>query len=362
VYAEKRIRETKSKLKNCRHLLKGGPLDRLSKSRSREVKSEIRYLEDLIDEYQRLLLILHHVGDAIAFTYIDKWDIKPLAFRAAPGFISGKKGSALERRILREIFRRGGIAILNDLTTCLRHGDITIPLEAGGRFHALEVKSGGWANARCNRQLQDLTNVMDYIRTDQTKTLYGRSGEFVRVSSLTPEVYHLGWLNKLVQRATKSGEAVRQVERGLYYYATYVSGISGLKRALRACKEPCIGFVNAFKSSNTAYYPFTLSFKEPEALFDFYAGELSIVVVADMSVLSEYLSNLRYELKPINDENSAFECVGTNGESFSVSTHFWNRVFVEFLSMRWIASDLPERWWRAGIQSPRPLAPTTSHK
>jgi hypothetical protein len=81
------------------------------------------------DDYDTILLVLRDIGDAVAFTYIDKWDIKPLCLAKEPaGFISGKEGLRLELNIFRYLKSKNKICILNDITNSIRHGDITVPM------------------------------------------------------------------------------------------------------------------------------------------------------------------------------------------------------------------------------------------
>lgn len=59
-----------------------------------------------------LLFQYRSIGDAIAFTFIDRHDIKPQAEKELAGFISCKKGNRAKREALRMVFKSGGIAIL----------------------------------------------------------------------------------------------------------------------------------------------------------------------------------------------------------------------------------------------------------
>lgn len=155
---------------------------RLSKTEARELKNTIEHYKCLIDQYNYLLVIFRYIGDAIAFTYIDKWDIKPMAFKESAGYLSGKKGARLERKILRESFSMGVIAILNDLTNCIRYGDITVPRDGKVRI-LIEAKSGrkGRIDDRYERQREQAKNIINYLDTDQTQSLYGKEQTYLRV-------------------------------------------------------------------------------------------------------------------------------------------------------------------------------------
>lgn len=69
---------------------------------------------------------LRQMGDSIAFSYFNKYDLKLLCWKQSAGFISGKKGLDKELKIFKSYFESGEFAILNDITNSLRFGDITI--------------------------------------------------------------------------------------------------------------------------------------------------------------------------------------------------------------------------------------------
>jgi hypothetical protein len=79
-----------------------------------------------IDQQKTLISILRSVGDAVAFIYGDRWDLKQLALKQGAGFVTGKRGTRFERKILRRAFALGATVVMNDLTHTLRHRDITV--------------------------------------------------------------------------------------------------------------------------------------------------------------------------------------------------------------------------------------------
>ena len=144
-YVEGRIRKLKSSTKDLQKRLALQQHVRLSKVEAQVIKDKISYYQNKIDEYQLLLVIFRQIGDALAFIYFDKWDIKPLAFKQSPGFVS-KKGLKQEMTNLRRIFALGRVALMNDLTNCLRYGDISVPKD--GKMIIFEVKSSNRTNGR----------------------------------------------------------------------------------------------------------------------------------------------------------------------------------------------------------------------
>jgi hypothetical protein len=129
-----------------------------SREQSIELKQRFNSGEIKIDQQKILISVLRSVGDAVAFIYGDRWDLKQMALKESAGFITGKRGTRLERKILRRAFAAGATVVMNDLTHTLRHGDITVfrpdlwP-EGGSPFFLIEAKSGRGGNkARAKRR------------------------------------------------------------------------------------------------------------------------------------------------------------------------------------------------------------------
>lgn len=76
--------------------------------RWKSVNPQTNVTREKVASYQRVNRTLRYFADAIAFTYIDRWDIKPISRGSSAGFISGKDGFRLERRVLTEFSKRGG--------------------------------------------------------------------------------------------------------------------------------------------------------------------------------------------------------------------------------------------------------------
>jgi hypothetical protein len=248
----------------------------LIKSEANTIKLKIENLYDKKNILQNVNYILHHIADSIAFLLIDRWDIKPLSFKDSPGFISGKKGSLLERKCFRIVFKKGGIAILNDLTNCLRYGDITI-LSLNKPLLIVECKSGEKMNSRGYRQQEELINIINYLDNDTTELLYGKSETVKRIQVRQEIFYHTSKLNQIL--ATHSTEfAISLLENGLYL-------ISGghidfeLLSSVDLGTKPIFEFLNKFQYSNIGYYPFSLLFDNPVDFMNFYTGNLTIGVI-----------------------------------------------------------------------------------
>ena len=69
---------------------------------SRKIKARYASNNERMEEQKSLLLVLRSIGDCIAFIYGDRWDLKQMVLKEEPGFLTGKSGTRLERKILRE--------------------------------------------------------------------------------------------------------------------------------------------------------------------------------------------------------------------------------------------------------------------
>lgn len=350
VYVERRIRTLKREVKEYKGLLANRPPFHLSKLEASQVKSAIEYNMYRLDEYQHLLGIFRSVADAIAFTYIDRWEIKPMTFKESPGFLSGKVGLAAERKVLKEFFASGSIAILNDLTNCLRYGDITV-IDSNG-FRLVEVKSTKNRNDRTDRQLSKAQKITEYLATDRSRNLL--EGQAITRSALrAPEQDQIDHLNELIYEAIAKGESGATVEDGLYYIVTFKdSGTQGLESVIRkCCAPPIVYYLNMIKYNNIGYYPFTLSIRDPNALYAFYNGDLLISVIIDPSVVINRLGARGLSAMLSSSEDWALQVKATNkirsstGE-MTISHYLFARLALEFLSLSWFLDEVTYRFSR----------------
>jgi hypothetical protein len=106
------------------------------------------------------------IGDCIAFIYIDRWDVKPLAHGHDAGFISGKNGLAEEMKTLRLASLHEIPCLLADLTNVLKYGDFYA--FSPRRMPAiLEIKSPSVReDQRTRRQMKRLDNLVEFLNAD----------------------------------------------------------------------------------------------------------------------------------------------------------------------------------------------------
>jgi hypothetical protein len=301
---------------------------------------------------KEVLAILRAVGDAVAFIYGDRWDLKQLAKHEPSGFISGKRGTRFERRALRQIFHitREAVAVLNDITHTLRHGDITVFSPTNwpeGRFGLIELKSGrGGSRSRIARQSEALERVSNYLQTDLRQAEDGSTWR--RESIMSHPEHHFDTIARLIAELPRPGWLFREIEPGLHYgIIEYRDGDKFSAEMFDALKQTAdhqclLLFVNEMKYQyNLAYYPFPLCFRDPEALFRFYDGELLIYVVIDMDRVNEILAPHGLSARLSDRDHFSWQIVASADEedSWHISWHMVERLAGEFLRLDWLLDN-----------------------
>lgn len=342
-FIENKIRVQKSKLKELRRIL-STPSEGVTKEKAQIIKDEIEYYKSKIEEYKALLIIFRWVGDALVFTFIERWDVKPLGLmKETSGFISGKKGAKRERKIFREVFEEGNIAILNDLTNCVRYGDLTV-VKKGGHFHIFEIKTRAHKNQLKEKQFADLQRILDYIHTDRTNYLFDENQEVKRISIHANPTNHIRLLNRLIQKVISTTKnAYRKVEEGLYYVVltSYDLDIF-LEIEQFSQTKLVIAPVEPGVYAKFAYYPLTLSIYDPNALCMLCEGQMSIFVVIDPNVIKNKLKANGIIVDALFDDDEGGlvvrkeESIPGKPIGLRIGKHLCNRVFTEFLSLDWL--------------------------
>lgn len=343
LYIESRIRQLKGENKRFRKYLGTKRSKLLVKEEAETAKKQIKRNQILVKEYQELLYLFKSIGDALAFIYIPRWDIKPMIFKEGPGHISGKVGFKLERQILNAVFQEGGVGILNDLTNCLRYRDLVV-LQKGKPKLLLEVKSSSFQSARMLRQIMESENILDYLKHGETQ----REGyDIFRVDSHSPETYHLEAINQLIQEAQENEFGFMGVERGLYYYVETRVVPERIEQIMKSIGPNTMAFpLHIFKYNNLGYFPFPLSIYDSHALFQFYSGDLILIVLIDKNVIIEVLNSQNLVVDFQSDEDWAVSIspnsTGKENEfgPMKVGQFFWHRLPCEFMSLEWFLNEI----------------------
>ncbi len=351
LYVERKLQQIRTEMDSLKRELRQRP----TKDCARELKDEIKYLRWLIGEYRFTRLVFKSVGDALAYIYVPIWDMKPMGVKESPGFMVGKAGLLAERLFLRKLARGGFVAILNDLTNDLRYGDITVVFGPGS-YGLVEVKSGTQEWRAHPQQETKLQKVADYLTTDVADDLFDVPGRVVRTTTHAQEVWHAEALNEAIRQARERGSAIVVVEEGVIYHAAhsacgdFETVKTDLETVTALMGKPTFAVLNTQKCENFGHVPFCLSISDPQAAFDFYAGNLVIMVIIDMQKLIDKFAALGIAATPgmTPDKENVLRLVDMQSETSDWATvfvgpHIIDRLFLDFLSLDWFVNEHTHR-------------------
>jgi len=328
---EKKIRKNKEMIAGLKESIS------IDFEQQRRYSKHIASLRKKNEDYKDIISFLKLMGDGIAFLYIDRFDIKPLAFKQGSGFVSGKTGLEMEKKVLRGAYESGKIAILNDVTNSLRYGDITIPDVIP---IAIEVKTGKKRNKRVIRQADKHKKVMDYLINDRVDGLYHEETMERHCCHSNPK-NNIDEINQVIDKAYENGYNFTKIEEGLYYCAI-VSDNCSVTNVLDevTIKSPIVFFLNGEKYDVLAYYPLTLAITDPEHIFDFYSGKLVIIVFVDFEVIKERMKDFGVNAEFGIDHEITIVDINSEIKALSVGGHYTGRIGFEFQSLSWFIDDL----------------------
>ena len=240
--------------------------------------------------YTRNCILL--VGDTFAAKILDPDSIKYLSAHQSSGFLNGKVGLKAEIEAAHHFFRTGHMVILNDLTNCLRMGDLT--LKKDGHIRTFEVKSDAKAyfSAETFHQIMHPMIIHDFIKNDVTRFPIKRQdkpGEIkpVRLDSDIVEDWHediAGAIYKEIHRSR-----IAHVRRGKkHYFAARSPSLDELRTAvdeITAEGDWVVANVRMRVLEYPEVQPFTLWFK-PYSSVEILSGDLMVLSAFEMSDLT----------------------------------------------------------------------------
>jgi hypothetical protein len=298
---------------------------------------------------------LKSIGDGIAFTFIDKLDIKPQNFKESPGFMSQKKGLKNELKALRYTYDQGGIAILNDLTSVLRYADLTIITE--DKFIGIEIKSSINNNERVKRQAEKANKLYKYLADDITTGLYDDSSTMQRIDIERPQKNYINEFNELVEKTKENGIESTHFENGMMCivaYNLFDKNIMNDYVKNSGFEKPYPFHLNMFKFTEQGYYPFSLSFINPKHYWDFLEGRLNVLVFIDFKTIKKIANEINFTVERSRKPLYAFDLISNDENSplseLSISEHFFFRTFMEFVSLDYIIKGGVEYIIKGGVE------------
>ena len=310
------------------------------------LKREIDQASARLDHLKELMFVYRMVGDAIAYIYLDRYDIKPFAFKEGPGFLTGKSGLRLELACLRLILRKGHIAILNDLTNCLRYADLTVPAIRGQPVF-FEMKSRKTRYPRDDRQFEKMKDIADYLGMDKPIPLYGYQDQKFHRRSLTRRgVYRLSAINRLMDQTRSKGWARAEVEPGLYYlvFRDEVDPEILFAPITKTVTKPVAMLLSECREAWASYFPLIFSLRKPENFLDVVFGRVYVWAVISFEEIRRQLeaAGVTVELEPEDSQWMLKLTHDLNGEpaTSKIGTHFMHRLVAEFASLKWLLHEL----------------------
>jgi hypothetical protein len=250
------------------------------------------------------------------------------------GFISGKDGFVQELAWLFEIIKDGVPAVLSDITNSVRYGDVC--LLGGDDPYPIEVKSNSSRrNQRGKRQAAKLAELQRFLEEDVAIDFRG-SPYVRRVETSTLDNDCLEHMNLCIQSARPGGYSIFCPEPGLVYAA--IDGHIDLSIIFdnKNMEQSSLFFLNDEKTEKrwVPYLPFVNSIRDTNALFDFVAGNMILLVLVDAAYLCKQLTMPGWKVSMIKHPTMIIRFEHENGDTFAASQQFYGRLGFEFMSLK----------------------------
>ncbi|WP_371397229.1 hypothetical protein [Fretibacter rubidus] len=247
----------------------------------------------------------------------------------------GKKGLDRELSILRALIDNGVPCVLTDLTNTIRYGDICVLVHDDPRF--IEVKSSSTKDRRTIKQKRRLNELAKFYDEDEALGFRGMHSARRRVIPRRLVSYSNA-LNECIEKASKFGNGYINPEAGLHIVVlcddTKIENILGKIDIA----QPAIFSLNHAKSERqwAPLYPYTLLIEAQKALYDFIRGELYIIVLLDMKVITELITSAGYNYELNADIETPIKLFKDDPEKYILIGHLFVRCGMEVLSPKWL--------------------------
>ncbi|MEJ6080867.1 hypothetical protein MT391_20400 [Vibrio sp. 1-Bac 57] len=343
-WLEQSVRKRKKRLIELKQLKRSRTN---TKNMSIAFKNSIKICKRQIEELSDLKLWSRHIGNSLPHIYYDKYDLRPYAYsldkqelKELSGDILGKEGQDFEKSCFDLAISKGIKALMNDLTSIMRHGDLT--LMDKDIPYLMELKQSEACKKKGEKQLKSMKAVQEYIITDESESLRGGNYLSKRIAMNNDEITRIDEFNKHLELTKVNGHHFSAIEEGVYCYSFYsgtppeklrehMSFIDGLK-------QPMFISLNELKNNLdlSLFYPYSLSLKDPEVFASFISGYLSIYLFIDWEHLSSIARELNVDIKLESDDY----CLSlTSGNCSTVKSFTLTKALVEFSSLGWAVRE-----------------------
>jgi hypothetical protein len=306
------------------------------------LRKQIKRHQDAIEGYENQLFTWRCIADGLVYAYISTFNVKhayfdtaTLSVKPSAGFIGGKVGHQNELDMLHWAIEHRVPAVLSDITNVIRYGDIC--LLSNDDPYPVEVKSARALNQRGKRQAAQLSELDAFLTNDMAIGFRGMP-DVRRVEFSTPSRDCLADLNACIQSARCDGWNVVCPERGLVYAAIFGGAVPNDLFECLGMTRPAVFLLNSHKTSRAwaPYLPFTNSIRDLEDLYDFVVGKLSVIVFVDAAVLCDHLAVRSWKSSLIEHADYTILMEHTSsGAKFAISSQFFRRFGLEFMSIDW---------------------------
>ncbi|SIS09815.1 hypothetical protein [Pseudomonas sp. A214] len=340
----KKVKEAERAISHAKEIIQKLRLekanDRPTRERANEIKNLIRKFNHKVESYRYIIYIWKMYVESIVFHFCDKYAIKHFLYddkfhvKETAGFISGKDGIKAEIALLKAAAKNNVPAVLCDLTNTLRHGDVC--LLGSNDPYPIEVKASKKLDRRGEKQLRSIGELSGFFTKDEAENFRG-AGPVIRREHIGKERYHLEAINACISSSYEKGTSHVSPENGIHYLAITKFKKGALDQI--PLKYARVFNLNEYKTAMNwhPYTPFHLSLN-PEHLFNFISGNLTIVVILDLQVLKRRFKRGGLHITFLQDENWYAQISSTGNildGGFRVSAQSFLRVVFEFQSLTW---------------------------
>ncbi len=260
---------------------------------------------------KRLILILKQIADSVVWRILgyDRVLVQLLAEHPATGHLDDTvfNDIAVAKKIIEQ---EGVIVLVNDLTTILRHGDLTII--GAGKYSVLETKYGKATkrNVRAIRQRKELDNLISFLNTGAR--INGDRRDFILRVDVPVQTYQPAVAEAITQ-ARQNGYHRVDVSDCLAIEVLYLNNQS----AAFPCERPFDAIEHIVRAHNlqvfdrpkTRIAPYGIFPLDDRSCFDLITGNILLETTLNFDSLRERYERLGLVLElpqPSQEEISAY--------------------------------------------------------
>ncbi len=255
--------------------------------RKTKSKKENRQLDFAI--MKRLILVLTQIADSIVWRTLgyDRVRIQLLSEHSRTGHLDDTVHddlAAAEEIVQQE----GAVVLVNDLSSILRHGDLTIVREGSIAIEETKYGPASRKNRRAGRQRRRLESLVGFLNTGVRESEEGRKDFIVR-ANVPIHTYHHE-LEQTIKEARRTGYSRKTVGSCLEIEAFCPVRYPNVSEAIRPLgdSENLLGVTNWRDELEIQCAPYGVFPLDDESCFDLIRGDtLRLVSMVDFDRLQE---------------------------------------------------------------------------